>query len=131
MLVLISLLLPVLRSVPGSSIYAYAEMRFGRPTRRATAGAFLLSRGLALGVVLYASALVVAQALGWPVSAALLLVGAVSVAYTGLGGIVADIWSDVLQLVLLWGGTFVCAFYVLAHGGSAALRAVPHERART
>jgi SSS family transporter len=130
MLLVIALLLPALRSVPGSSIYAYAETRFGRPTRRALAGAFLLARGLALGVVLYASALVVAQALGWPVEAALLLVGAFSVAYTGLGGIVADIWSDVLQLALLWGGTFVCGFYVLAHAGSAVLGAVPADRTR-
>ena len=131
MLLVIAVLLPALRSVPGSSIYAYAEARFGRPTRRALAGAFLLARGLALGVVLYASALVVAQALGWPVEAALLLVGVFSVAYTGLGGIVADIWSDVLQLMLLWGGTFVCGFYVWAHAGSGVLRAVPGERART
>jgi SSS family solute:Na+ symporter len=131
MFVLIAVLLPALRSVPGSSIYAYAETRFGRPTRRALAGAFLLARGLALGVVLYASALVVAQALGWSVEAALLLVGAFSVAYTGLGGIVADIWSDLLQLVLLWGGTFVCAFYVLAHGGVGVLAAVPPARTRT
>lgn len=130
MLLVIAVLLPALRSVPGSSIYAYAEARFGRPTRRALAGAFLLARGLVLGVVLYASALVVAQALGWPVETALLLVGAFSVAYTGLGGIVADIWSDVLQLVLLWGGTFVCGFYVLAHAGSGVLRAIPAERAR-
>ncbi len=131
MIALIAFLLPALRSVSGSSIYAYTEQRFGRSTRRATAGAFLLSRGLSLGVVLYASALVVAQALGWPVDAALLLVGAVSIAYTGLGGIVADIWSDVLQLGLLWGGTFVCGFYVLAHGGTAVLRAIPHERVQT
>jgi SSS family solute:Na+ symporter len=129
MVLVIAVLLPALRSVPGSSIYAYAEARFGRPTRRALAGSFLLARGLALGVVLYASALVVAQALGWPVEAALLLVGAFSVAYTGLGGIVADIWSDVLQLALLWGGTLVCGFYVLSHG-SDVLGAVPADRAR-
>jgi SSS family solute:Na+ symporter len=130
MLLVIAVLLPALRSVPGSSIYAYAEARFGRPTRRALAGAFLLARGLALGVVLYASALVVAQALGWRVESALLLVGAFSVAYTGLGGIVADIWSDVLQLVLLWGGTFVCGFYVLAHAGGGVLRSIPADRTR-
>lgn len=129
MVAVIVLLLPALRSVPGSSIYAYAEARFGRPTRRVLAAAFLLSRGLALGVVLYASALVLAPALGWPLDLALLLVGLFSVAYTGLGGIVADIWSDVVQLALLWGGTFVCAVYVLAHGGVAVLHAIPVARA--
>lgn len=131
MLLLIVLLLPVLRSVPGSSIYAYAERRFGRPTRRALAGAFLVSRGLALGVVLYASALVVGQALGWQVEHALLLVGAFAAAYTGLGGLVADIWSDVFQLALLWGGTLVSAVFVFARHGGAVLGAVPADRTRT
>jgi SSS family solute:Na+ symporter len=131
MLLLSAILLPVLRSVPGASIYAYAETRFGRSTRRALAGSFLLARGLSLGVILYASALVVAEALGCSVDAALLAVGIFSVAYTSLGGIVADIWSDVLQLALLWGGTFVSAFYLLEHAGLEVLSAIPEERAIT
>jgi SSS family transporter len=128
MLVLIVLFLPALRSVPGSSIYAYAERRFGRPTRQALAGSFLLSRGLSLGVILYASALVVSTALGWPVMWSILAVGLFSVAYTSLGGLAADIWSDVAQFVLLWGGTFVAAAYVFIHGGSEVLAAIPTDR---
>ncbi len=131
MLLLAVILLPALRSVPGASIYAYAEKRFGRATRRALAGSFLLARGLSLGVILYASALVVAEVLGCSVDAALLGVGLFSVAYTSLGGIVADIWSDVVQLVLLWGGTFVSAFYLLEHAGVGVLSSIPEERAAT
>jgi SSS family transporter len=130
MLLLAAVLLPALRSVPGVSIYAYAEKRFGRPTRRALAGSFVVARGLALGVILYASALVVAEALGCSVDQALLAVGVFSVAYTSLGGIVADIWSDVLQLVLLWGGTVVTAGYLLWRFG-LDLSAIPEERAAT
>ena len=127
----IAILVPVLRTVKGPSIYAYAGARFGPGTRRALAGAFLLSRGLALGVVLYASALVVAEALGWPVDEAIIGVGLFSLAYTSLGGIVADIWSDVVQLGLLWLGTLVGAGFLLARGGAELLHAVPLERART
>lgn len=130
MLAAIAILVPVLRSVPGTSIYAYAGARFGPATRRALAGAFLVSRGLALGVILYASALVVAEALGWTIGQALLLVGVASVAYTSVGGIVADIWTDVMQLVLLWGGTAVAAVYVATHLEPGALARVPLERAR-
>jgi SSS family transporter len=128
MLLLVAVLLPALRSVSGSSIYEYAETRFGKGTRRALAGAFLLSRGLSLGVILYASALVVTEATGLSLDASLLAVGLFSVAYTSLGGIVADIWSDVVQFVLLWGGTFVAAAYVLAHAGRPVLSAIPGER---
>jgi SSS family solute:Na+ symporter len=55
-------------------------------------------------------------------------IGLVSVLYTGLGGIVADIWSDVFQLLLLWGGSFVCAAYVLVHAGPGVLQAIPEGR---
>jgi SSS family solute:Na+ symporter len=128
MLLLVAGLLPALRSVAGSSIYAYAEGRFGPATRRALAGAFLLSRGLSLGVILYAASLVVAEATALPPATALVALGLVSVLYTGLGGIVADIWSDVVQLILLWGSSFVCAAYVLVHAGPAVLRAIPADR---
>jgi len=131
MLALVVLLLPALRSVPGSSIYRYADARFGVSTRRLLAAAFLLTRGLSLGVILYASSLVVSEALGWSVETSLLAVGLFSVAYTSLGGIVADIWSDVIQLVLLWGGTLVAAVVLLARRGSVLIEAVPAERART
>ena len=128
MLLLIAFLLPALRSVPGSSIYAYAERRFGRGTRRALAGCFLLSRGLALGVILYASSLVVSAATGLGTTSALLAVGLLSVAYTSLGGIVADIWSDVIQLALLWLGTIVSAVYLLSRPG--LVQAIPTDRAQ-
>jgi len=131
MLALVVLLLPALRSVPGSSIYRYADSRFGPGTRRALAAAFLLTRGLSLGVILYASSLVVSEALGWSVATSLLAIGLFSVAYTSLGGIVADIWSDVIQLALLWGGTLVAAVVLLARRGAVLLDAIPAERART
>jgi SSS family transporter len=131
MLALVVLLLPALRSVPGSSIYRYAERRFGTGTRRVLAGAFLLTRGLSLGIILYASSLVVSEALGWSIQTSLLGVGLFSVAYTSLGGILADIWSDVIQLALLWGGTVVSAVVLLGRRGTALLAAVPAERART
>ncbi|HEX5076237.1 MAG TPA: sodium/solute symporter [Gemmatimonadaceae bacterium] len=130
MLVLIILLLPALRSVPGSSIYAYAEQRFGRRTRQVLAASFLLSRGLSLGVILYASALVVSTALGWPVGWCIAALGLFSVAYTSLGGLAADVWSDVVQFILLWGGTLVAAIYVVLHGGMDVLHAIPLSRAK-
>ena len=130
MLLLIILLLPAIRSVPGSSIYAYAERRFGRNTRRALAGAFLLSRGLSLGVIIYASAIVLAQVIGWSLGASLLAVGLFSVAYTSLGGFIADVWSDVLQFVLLWAGTLVAALFILVRDGARVIAAIPSGRSQ-
>jgi SSS family solute:Na+ symporter len=128
MIALIAVLLPALRSVPGSSIYRYADRRFGPGTRRVLAAAFLLSRGLSLGVILYTSALVVVAAVGWPLETALVAVGLFAVFYTTLGGLVADVWTDVVQLVLLWAGTFVSAYYLHEHAGWSVVQAIPAER---
>ena len=130
MLAAMVLLLPALRSVTGPSIYEYAERRFGPGTRRMLAAAFLLSRGLALGVALYASAIVVSAALGWRLDLAIVAIGVFALAYTSLGGIVADIWSDVVQLILLWGGTLAGAGFLLVRHGRDVLSAIPSARIR-
>jgi SSS family transporter len=128
MLAVIWLLLPALRSIEGASIYAFVGDRFGMLTRRLLALVFVVSRGLALGVIVYASALAVSAAFGLSTLTCILLVGGVSVLYTSMGGIAADIWSDVVQLAVLWGGTIAASVWLLAGGGTELLRAVPTVR---
>ncbi|MFA6954386.1 MAG: sodium transporter [Thermoanaerobaculia bacterium] len=131
MLLVIALLLPALRSVSGASIYEFAERRFGRGTRRLLASIFLVSRGLATGVILYAAALVVAPVLEVSIPVAITITGLFSVGYCVLGGIVADIWSDIVQLAVLWIGVIVSGGYILAHAGLRVVEAVPLDRTRT
>lgn len=132
MLLVVALLLPALRSVGGASIYELAQARFGTGARRLVAGFFVASRGLASGVILYATALVVAPVLGVSVSSAIWVTGLFSVGYCILGGILADIWSDIVQLAVLWIGVVVSAGYVLAHGGGLrVVSAIPLDRTKT
>ncbi len=98
---------PVLRRAHGAEVYQVVEERLGAATRSTLALFFLAGRGLGAGVILYASALVVEACSGWGLRSSLLIVGSVAVTYTALGGLVADVLSDVLQLILLWGGTVV------------------------
>ncbi len=105
---------PVLRRARGANVYAAVETRLGTGARRTLASFFLIGRGLGAGVVLYTSALVVQAVTGWGLEASLLVVGTVALAYTALGGLIADVFSDVVQLVILWGGT-VIATGVLAY----------------
>ncbi|MCG6964674.1 MAG: sodium transporter [Acidobacteria bacterium] len=96
---------PLLRLAKGAEVYQAVEVRLGVEARRTLAGLFLIGRGLGAGVILYASALVVEACSGWGLDVSLLVVGLVAVGYTTLGGLVADVLSDVVQFGLLWGGT--------------------------
>lgn len=109
---------PVLRRARGANVYAAVEDRLGAGARRLLATFFLVGRGLGVGVILYASSLVVDALTGWGVGASLIVVGAVAAAYTTLGGLAADVVSDVLQFVLLWGGTLVATVFLVFRLGA-------------
>jgi sodium-coupled monocarboxylate transporter 8/12 len=128
MLLLIAFLLPTLRAVSGASIYEVVESRFGWATRRVIASAFLVSRGLALGVVLYASAVVVSYAFTVSIDTSVILVGLFSVAYTTIGGIAADIWTDVIQLIVLWGGVLLAILFLVLYQDGALVSLIPQQQ---
>ena len=98
---------PYLRRAAGAEVYQVVEESLGPAARRLLAAFFLVGRGLGAGVVLFASSLVVDACTAWGFSTSLLVVGTVAVAYTALGGLTADVISDVLQFGLLWGATVV------------------------
>lgn len=122
---------PLLRRAPGADVYGAVEHRLGKGARRTVATFFLLGRGLGAGVVVYTSALVVAAVTSWSVGLSLAVVAGVAAVYTTLGGLLADVASDVLQFVLLWGGTVVAGAFValeLRSRGMGVLEGVPRER---
>ncbi|MCA9581274.1 MAG: sodium/solute symporter [Myxococcales bacterium] len=108
MLVAMATLSPTFRRLELISIYEYLERRFDRPTRLVMAGVFLLSRGLATGIGIYAAALVVQVCIGSPLWFCILLVGGITVVYDTIGGMTAVVYSDVVQLVILLLGIILC-----------------------
>ncbi len=129
---LIWLVAPVLRRGGFVTIYEYLGARFGPASRMALALVFLLARSLASGVVLYAVALPLALAFGFPLGWTMLAIGSFAVLYTTVGGIRADVFSDILQLGVLVGALVVCIVSAAgALGGfGAALDLIPAERTR-
>ncbi len=113
MIIIIMVLLPVYWRRGGTTIYEYLEGRFGAPSRLAMGLIFLVNRSLGAGVILLATSYVASALLGLGIGRTILLVGAVSLAYTSLGGIRADIYSDLLQLVILWIGSLACLWIMV------------------
>jgi Na+/proline symporter len=88
--------------------YEYLERRFDARTRTLTSLLFLLSRGLAVGVTLYAPSLVLSVILGWSEPATILLMGGSTIFYVVYGGNKSVIWTDVVQMAIIWIGIFLC-----------------------
>jgi Na+/proline symporter len=94
--------------------YEYLEGRFDAKTRSLTSLLFLISRGLAAGIVLYAPAIVLSVIMGWDEKVTILIMGVITIAYTMAGGITAVIWTDVVQMLMMFVG--IAAALVILFG---------------
>jgi solute:Na+ symporter, SSS family len=95
--------------------YEYLEKRFDSRTRTLTSLLFLFSRGLSMGVTLYAPSLVLSVILGWSETVTILVMGGTTILYVVHGGNKSVIWTDVVQMIIIWAGIFICAGAALAH----------------
>ena len=95
------------------SIYEYLEERFGPNIRTVLSLIFMTSRSLAAGVALVATSIVTSVILDIPLPITVIIIGAIAILYTTMGGIKADIYSDILQLIILWFSAIVCLFVLM------------------
>ena len=105
--IVITIFLPFFFSSGVASIYEYQERRFGPAARSVMSGVFLVSQGLTSAAILYATALVIEFITGVDVVHAILIVTAIALAYTMMGGIAAVIWTDVIQAAILFVGAAI------------------------
>ncbi|MBX3244821.1 MAG: sodium:solute symporter [Acidobacteria bacterium] len=94
--------------------YEYLERRFDAKTRTLTSFCFLLSRGLGAGVVIAAPSVVLSIVLGWSEVATIFVIGMSTTIYTMFGGVQAVTWTDVKQMILIFGGLFVVIIIILS-----------------
>ncbi|WP_031545645.1 sodium:solute symporter [Salinicoccus luteus] len=109
---LIATIVPFFYRTEVYTAYEYLERRFDVKTRSLTAGLFLIARGLATGVVLYAPALVLSVVTGININVTIIVMAVIAVSYTVLGGISAVIWTDVIQMFVLWLGAVLSVFII-------------------
>ena len=84
--------------------YEYLERRFDPATRALASLLFLVSRGLQVGVIIAAPAVILSIMLGWDFTLTALAIGAPTALYTMFGGVQAVTWTDVKQMVVIVAG---------------------------
>ena len=101
MVILCATAVPIFHKANVLTAYEYLEQRFDVKTRSLVSAIFLIQRGLAAGLSLYAPSAVLSVILGWPDRVTTIMMGVLIVVYTSLGGNKAVIHSDVVQMMLI------------------------------
>ncbi len=95
--------------------YEYLEKRFDLKTRTLTSFFFLMSRGLGVGVIIAAPAVILSIVLGWSEIVTIFAIGMTTTFYTMVGGVQAVTWTDVKQMVIIFVGLGICLFIILSN----------------
>ena len=132
LIIVCAVFLPMYRRLNVYTAYEFLGRRFDEKTRLLGAGLFLLQRGLAAGVTIYAPAIIISTVLAWPLDLVIVFTGLLVIVYTVTGGSEAVALTQKWQMAVISAG-MVTAMVVLlqllpddvgfaGHVGGASLR---------
>lgn len=102
--------IPLYRKNKIISVYKYLEERIGDWGRVYASFSFVLFMIGRTAVILYLSSLLLTSFIDVDIKMLILIIGALTVAYTLMGGMEAVIWTDVLQSIIMIGGLLFSAY---------------------
>jgi SSS family solute:Na+ symporter len=105
--------MPYYRKSGEVSAYFNLEHRFGPWARIYTSIFFLLTQLARFGAVTYLMALPMSILFGWDIRLIIIITSLSVICYAFIGGILAVIWTDAFQAIVLTVGTLICAGVVM------------------
>lgn len=112
MVVICLVFIPIYHRLKVYTAYEYLEGRFDQKTRTLTAILFLIQRGLAAGITIFAPAIILSAVLGWNLITLNIIIGVLVIIYTVSGGTKAVSVTQKQQMAVIFAGMFV-AFYLI------------------
>ena len=113
MILLSIFVLPLYYRLNVYTAYEYLEQRFDVRVRTFTAILFLLSRGLAAGLTIYAPSIILSSIMGWSLTTTNLLMALLVIVYTFSGGTKAVSVTQKQQMVVILVGMVIAAMVIV------------------
>ena len=114
MVILCIFFLPIYYRANVFTAYEYLEQRFDLKTRSLTSILFLIQRGLAAGITIFAPSIILSTIMSWNLALTNILIGSIVILYTVIGGSKAVSQTQKHQMIIILGGMFF-AFFVIAN----------------
>jgi solute:Na+ symporter, SSS family len=113
MIILSVTFVPIFYKLKVYTAYEFLENRFDLKTRVLAALLFLLQRGLAAGITIYAPSIILSTLLGWNLSSTCILIGSLVIIYTVSGGTKAVSITQKQQMAVMMGGMILAGILVI------------------
>jgi SSS family transporter len=114
MVIICLVFIPIYHKLKVFTAYEYLETRFDLKTRSLAAILFLIQRGLAAGITIFAPAIILSAVLGWNLTMLNIIIGVLVIIYTVTGGTKAVSVTQKQQMAVIFAGMFVAFFLILS-----------------
>lgn len=115
LIIVSAVFIPIYYKLKVYTAYEYLESRFDIKTRMLGAFLFLVQRGLAAGITIYAPAIILSSILGWNLNATIFLTGITVIIYTVTGGTTAVSTTQKYQMAIIMIGMFAAFFIAIRY----------------
>ncbi len=115
MIIICVVFIPIYHKLNVYTAYEYLESRFDLKTRSLAAILFLIQRGLAAGITIFAPAIILSAVLGWDLLSLNIIIGVLVIIYTVSGGTKAVSVTQKQQMGIIFVGMFAAFFIILSY----------------
>ncbi len=113
MVIICLVFIPIYHKLKVYTAYEYLEGRFDLKTRTLAAILFLIQRGLAAGITIFAPAIILSAVLGWDLLTLNIIIGVLVIIYTVSGGTKAVSVTQKQQMAVIFIGMFAAFFIII------------------
>ncbi|MEK6153585.1 sodium:solute symporter [Flavobacteriaceae bacterium 3-367] len=115
MIIICVVFVPIYHKLKVYTAYEFLENRFDLKTRTLAAILFLIQRGLAAGITIFAPAIILSAVLGWDLRTLSIIIGVLVIIYTVSGGTKAVNVTQKQQMFIMMIGMFTAFFFILGY----------------
>ncbi|PXX25638.1 sodium:solute symporter [Arenibacter sp. ARW7G5Y1] len=115
MIIICIVFVPIYHRLNVYTAYEFLENRFDLKTRTLAALLFLIQRGLAAGITIFAPSIILSAVLGWDLKTLNILIGILVIIYTVSGGTRAVSVTHKQQMFIIMTGMFIAFFFILGY----------------
>jgi len=115
MIIICMVFIPIYHRLKVYTAYEYLETRFDLKTRSLAAILFLIQRGLAAGITIFAPSIILSAVLGWDLVTLNIAIGSLVIIYTVSGGTRAVSVTQKQQMAVIFAGMFAAFFLIISY----------------
>ena len=115
LIVVCAVMVPIYHRLKVYTAYEYLESRFDLKTRSLAAFLFLIQRGIASGLTIFAPAIILSVLLGWNIYITIVFIGSVVILYTVLGGTKAVSYTQLMQMGIILTGMAIAGVLIFSN----------------